>query len=272
MGKGAYACVDLISRKAKKIPVCVDGVSRQSKVGYACVDDVSRQFFSGSSSISSLEVGQSVFIDVDGLDRYNNNEFMIIHKGLPSSAYDSSCDGIWVLAKYMEQHHYLWSTGATYNLNYSNSAIHKYLNSNVLSKFDTNIQSIIKEVKIPSAGSNLSTKLFLLSYDEVMGKPPYYSQTSEGVILDYFNGASAEDRKCRRSASNSSANSWWLRTQYPLNTSGAYYITNAGNSNWTSKGGSDPSEIPAIALNNECRFAMILSHDTLIDENFNVIA
>ena len=265
MAKGVYGCIYGVSRNVKQIPLCIDGVSRSTKEGWGCIDGVSRQFF-GGSALSDLEVGQSVFMDVNGLDYYNNNEFMIIHKGRPSTAYDNSCDGIWVMTKYVEQNRCLWSTTSSYGLQYANSAIHQYLNSDVLSKFNSNIQGIIKEVKIPSFGTNLSTKLFLLSYDEVMGAPPYSSQTSEGLILDYFNGASAEDRKCRRSASNSSANHWWLRTQYPLNTSGAYYINSAGNSAWENKKGEN------MGNNIDCRFAMILPYDTRIDGNFNIIA
>ncbi len=261
MAKGVYTCIDSVSRNVKKIPVCIDGVSRNTKEGWACVDGVSRQFFSGST-ISDLAVGDSVFMNFSGLGNYTNNEFMIIHKGLPSTAYDSSCDGIWIIAKYMDQLSCKWTT--TFGSDsYYNSTVHQYLNNDVLSKFDSTMQNIIKSVLIPTRSGAVSTKLFLLSYDEVMGEPPYSSQTSEGAILDYFNGASAEDRKCWQKKQSSAGNYWWLRTQYPLNSSGAYCIDSAGNSTWGMK---------TSATNTHPRFAMVLPHDTRLDENFNIIA
>lgn len=268
MAKGVYACVNGVSRNVKQIPLCVNGVSRNTKEGYACVDGVSRQFFSSGYTLSDLAVGDSVFMDFSGLGSYNNNEFMIVHKGLPSTAYDSSCDGIWVMAKYMEQLPTRWSTTSS-SVSYGGSSIHQYLNNEVLSKFDSTMQNIIKEVTIPSRLCTVSTKLFLLSYDEVVGKQPYDDNLIEGAILDYFNGASAEDRKCLPSSSDTGkyGKYWWLRTQYPLGTSDAYCIDSAGNYTWAKKTGGT-----TLSNNIQPRFAMILPHDTRLDENFNIIA
>lgn len=260
MAKSVYACIDNVSRNIKQIPVCVDGVSRNTKEGWTYIDGVSRQFF-GGSTISDLEVGQSVFMNVNGLIR--GNEYMIIHKGLPSSAYDSSCDGIWVLRKYTYENYY-WSqnnTGAAYK----DSTIHQYLNSTVLSKFSTDIQNIIKQVQIPSITYNsntVSAKLFLLSYTEVFGGNVPGLNQPEGAILDYFNGATAEDRRGWTSETKQSANAWWLRNQYNLNSSGAFLVNSSGTAYWAMKN----------SVNGHYRFAMILPHDTRIDENFNIIA
>ena len=57
------------------------------------------------------------------------------------------------------------------NNDYGNSDIHAYLNNEFFSLFDTNIQSAIKQVKIPyfnssevkNGANGLSTKVFLLS-------------------------------------------------------------------------------------------------------------
>lgn len=188
---------------------------------------------------------------------------MIIHKGLPSSIYDSSCDGIWVIYKYPYEN-YHWSSYTSRN--YVNSEINQYLNSSILGKFSSEIQNLIKQVTIPcKQGGNASAKLFLLSYTEVMGSTNTYAY-QEGVILDYFNGATAEDRRGWTDADKDSANAWWLRTQHSASTtaSGTYSwsINNAGNTGVIYK-----------TDNSGCmRFAMILPHDTRIDENFNVIA
>ena len=42
-----------------------------------------------------LDIGSSVFLNVDGVPV----EFLVVHQGLPSSIYDTSCDGTWFLMK-----------------------------------------------------------------------------------------------------------------------------------------------------------------------------
>lgn len=259
MAKGVYGCIDGVSRKVTKIPLCVDGVSRNTKVGYACVDGVSRKFF-GGSTVSDFDVGQSVYMNVKGV----STEFMIVHKGLPSSAYDSSCDGVWLLMKDIYEKR---EFGTTHD--YANSTIHSYLNNTLLTKFDSGIQGIIKQVKIPyrpgkgesttiSTGANgLSTKMFLLSYTEV-GCSGDTKAVNEGYKLDYFSNAS---NATRIAYYQGAATSWWTRSPH---TSGQYfvsYILNTG-----------------APMNYACdsswgvRPAIILPHDIQVDSNFNIIA
>lgn len=266
MAIGVKACVDGVSRNVKQIPLCVDLVSRNTKEGWACVDGVSRKFFGGAG----LSIGQSVFLNLSG----NRYEFIVVHKGLPSSVYDSSCDGIWLLKK-STYGTYAWDTGRT--TYYQDSDIHEFLNSDTLGKFDSDIQNIIKQVKIPHYGlipngdgssspgfcngaNGLSTKVFLLSYTEVMGTSHTYAK-EEGAVLDYFNGASAADRIAYYQDGATSANQWWLRSYYTLSTSQAWTITTTGTADYYSK-----SSTRAL------RPAIILPHDIQVDSDFNIIA
>ena len=45
--------------------------------------------------LGSKAVGSIVKIGVNGSMR----EFIVVHQGLPSSMYDASCDGVWVLMR-----------------------------------------------------------------------------------------------------------------------------------------------------------------------------
>lgn len=236
MAKGVFACIDGVSRNVKQIPLCIDGVSRNTKEGWACVDGVSRQFFGGG-----IEVGQSVFLKLNGFRK----EFIIVHKGLPSSAYDASCDGIWIVNKegYGTQR---WDSGGY--MSYKNSTIHNFLNNDRFFLLESSVQNIVKQVKIPIASGQLSTKLFLLSYTEVFGNTNSDVNT-EGAMLDYFKEVSAP-----------LSGTWWLRTEHSQMNC-AWQVDGSGNSNYSVK-----------SNQTSLRFAMILPHDTQFDSNFNIIA
>ena len=48
-----------------------------------------------NKAISTLAVGSSVYLNVGGVRK----EFLVVHQGKPSSLYDSSCNGTWLLMK-----------------------------------------------------------------------------------------------------------------------------------------------------------------------------
>ena len=87
-------------------------------------------------------MGNTVKIAVNGTLR----DFLIVHQGLPSYIYDNSCNGTWLLMKYIYENR-VWHSG---NINtYENSDIHTYLNNTFLNLFESNIRNAIKQVKIP---------------------------------------------------------------------------------------------------------------------------
>lgn len=169
--------------------------------------------------LSEFSVGESVYLNVNGVSK----EFLIIHKGLPSSLYDSSCNGIWLLMKDVYENRAWDSTDSVYN----NSDIHAYLNGTFLGLFDSDIRSSIKQVKIPyvykasytttaddvySGASGMSTKIFLLSAYEIGWTNSMDSSIpKDGACLSYFSGTSVTDSK-RIAYLNKAATIWSLRS------------------------------------------------------------
>ena len=156
--------------------------------------------------LSTKAVGSIVKIKVNGAAK----DFIIVHQGLPSSAYDASCNGVWVVMKDI----YTTSTFGNNN-SYKDSGIHTYLNGTFYNLIDSKIRAAIKQVKIPytnsgiqSGANGLSTKVFLLSGTEVGFSNVSYMNT-EGTKLAYFDSASK-----RIAYNGSSAAIWWLRSPY----------------------------------------------------------
>lgn len=215
-----YSAVNGIYRKVSKKYDSVDGVYRKVKKAYDPVDGVYRQYFSGATPISTLAVGDSVWLNVNGVQ----TEFLVVHQGNPDSAlYDASCDGTWLLMKNLHTNRN-WDTT---NNDYENSDIHSYLNTTFHNHLDSVAQSAIKQVKIPYNKGNgwygsvkklldgLSTKIFLLSGYEVgatTDTTDFSLMPADGTCLDYFSGTAATDSK--RIAYNSFGNTaaWYLRT------------------------------------------------------------
>lgn len=158
--------------------------------------------------LSTKAVGSIVKIKVNGAAR----DFIIVHQGLPSSAYDASCNGVWVVMKDI----YTTMKWDGSNNDYLNSDMTAYLNGTFISLIDADIRNAIKQVKIPytnysnnnvMSGSNgLSCKVFLLSGTEVGFSGVSYMNT-EGAKLSYFDSASK-----RVAYNGSSAAAWWLRS------------------------------------------------------------
>ena len=158
--------------------------------------------------LSTKAVGSIVKIKVNGAAK----DFIIVHQGLPSSAYDASCNGVWVAMKDI----YTTMKWDGSNNDYLNSDMTAYLNGTFISLIDADIRNAIKQVKIPytnysnnnvMSGSNgLSCKVFLLSGTEVGFSGVSYMNT-EGAKLSYFDSASK-----RVAYNGSSAAVWWLRS------------------------------------------------------------
>lgn len=208
--------------------------------------------------IGDLAVGSSVYLKRAGV----SVEFLVVHQGLPSSMYDSSCNGTWLLMKNILTKK-AWD--GTDN-NYAASDIKTFLDSEYIYY---NVNSSIKQVKIPyvngtgsggsvaSGSSGLSARLFLLSVYEAgwaVSDIPV-----DGACLDYFNGCSTTDSK-RIGYYNGTATEWWLRTPTNMLNLVCYVKADGGNFMNPFK------NVYGV------RPALILPSDMKIDENFNVIA
>ena len=170
--------------------------------------------------LSTKAVGSIVKIKVNGAAK----DFIIVHQGLPSSAYDASCNGVWVVMKDI----YTTMKWDGSNNDYLNSDMTAYLNGTFISLIDADIRNAIKQVKIPytnysnnnvMSGSNgLSCKVFLLSGTEVGFSGVSYMNT-EGAKLSYFDSASK-----RVAYNGSSAAVWWLRSPYTSYGNSVWYV------------------------------------------------
>lgn len=174
--------------------------------------------------LSTKAVGSIVKIKVNGAAK----DFIIVHQGLPSSAYDASCNGVWVVMKDI----YTTMKWDGSNNDYLNSDMTAYLNGTFISLIDADIRNAIKQVKIPytnysnnnvMSGSNgLSCKVFLLSGTEVGFSSVSYMNT-EGAKLSYFDSASK-----RVAYNGSSAAEWWLRSPYTNYSDRVWYVKSDG--------------------------------------------
>lgn len=177
--------------------------------------------------LDAKAVGSIVKIKVNGAAK----DFIIVHQGLPSSAYDASCNGVWVVMKDI----YTTMKWDGSNNDYLNSDMTAYLNGTFISLIDADIRNAIKQVKIPytnysnnnvMSGSNgLSCKVFLLSGTEVGFSGVSYMNT-EGAKLSYFDSASK-----RVAYNGSSAAIWWLRSPLTSNGNYVWYVSTDGSSN-----------------------------------------
>ncbi len=184
-------------------------------------------------TLSSKAIGSTIKLKVNGSAR----NFIVVHQGKPSSVYDDSCNGTWLLMQDIYENR-AWHSSNTND--YANSTIHSYLNSTFLNLFESNIKNAIKQVKLPyrkgsgtsttvTSGSNgLSAKIFLLSATETSFDFSYMP-SGEGAELAYFKGCADNSSDSKRVAYlNGSAASWWLRSPYCYSFSYALYVYSNG--------------------------------------------
>lgn len=188
-------------------------------------------------TLSSKAIGSTIKLKVNG----SAKDFIVVHQGKPSSVYDDSCNGTWLLMKDIYENR-AWHSSNTND--YANSTIHSYLNSTFLNLFESNIKNAIKQVKLPyrkgsgtsttvTSGSNgLSAKIFLLSATETSFSFSYMP-SGEGAELAYFKGCADNSSDSKRVAKlNGSATGWWLRSPYCGSFLSALYVNSNGDWNY----------------------------------------
>lgn len=218
-------------------------------------------------TLSSKAIGSTIKLKVNG----STKDFIVVHQGKPSSVYDDSCNGTWLLMKDIYENRQ-WHSSNTND--YANSTIHSYLNSTFLNLFESNIKNAIKQVKLPyrkgsgtsttvTSGSNgLSAKIFLLSATETSFS--FSSMPSgEGAELAYFKGCADNSSDSKRVAYlNGSATYWWLRSPDCNNFRLALYVSSNGD--WYGSGCSVSYGIrPALILPS----TLLVSDDGTVSTN-----
>lgn len=218
-------------------------------------------------TLSSKAIGSTIKLKVNG----SAKDFIVVHQGKPSSVYDDSCNGTWLLMKDIYENRQ-WHNSNTND--YANSTIHSYLNSTFLNLFESNIKNAIKQVKLPyrkgsgtsttvTSGSNgLSAKIFLLSATETSFS--FSSMPSgEGAELAYFKGCADNSSDSKRVAYlNGSATYWWLRSPFCSYSYSALYVNSNGG--WLGSICSNSSGIrPALILPS----TLLVSDDGTVSTN-----
>ena len=208
--------------------------------------------------MSDLEIGSSIKLHLNGTPW----DWLVVNQGLPSSIYDASCDGTWLLLKDVYENRQRNSSSVN---KLERSTIHSYLNGDFLNLFDRNIKGAIKQVKIPyrsnggkgtdlSGANGLPVNCFLLSVretDAVANLMP-----NDGAALEYFVGATDSNRIAKY---NGSANAWWARSPRTGGTSAVWFISTTGHA---ASGGNATQIVgsrPAIILPSD----MIVTADML---------
>lgn len=205
------------------------------------------------TQISTLSVGSSVFMNVSEVRK----EFIVVHQGLPSSVYDSSCDGTWLMMKHA------WNTGEKFDAvshDYADSNLHFLMDSIFYGYLDSGVKSAVKQVELPCHYGTLTARVFSLSYTEVGFSGDSYAPV-EGAVLSYFNGVPDDVRIARYNGN--SVVEWWLRSPriFTVRGTSTWAVYHDGTATYSS-----------CTKTRSTRPAFILRSDTLIDENFNVIA
>ena len=218
-------------------------------------------------TLSSKAIGSTIKLKVNGSAR----NFIVVHQGKPSSVYDDSCNGTWLLMQDIYENR-AWHSSNTND--YANSTIHSYLNSTFLNLFESNIKNAIKQVKLPyrkgsgtsttvTSGSNgLSAKIFLLSATETSFN--FSTMPSgEGAELAYFKGCADNSSDSKRVAYlNGSATGWWLRSPGCGSFSSALGV--GSNGDWNYNGCSSSYGIrPALILPS----TLLVSDDGTVSTN-----
>ena len=190
-----------------------------------------------SVALGTKSVGSIVKLKENGAVNY-----IVVHQGRPSSSYDTSCDGTWLLRQDIAENR-VWDSGNSNVL--ESSDIQSYLNGTWINRYDTDIRNAIKQVKIPyrqnggSSGTDrngangLSCKIFLLSGREVgftNNESSYFP--NDGSKLDYFISGNTSSAQQRRVANlNGSATDWWLRSPSTDGTDYVWYVYSNGSYN-----------------------------------------
>ena len=222
-----------------------------------------------SVALSSKAVGSIVKIKVNGTLR----DFIVVQQGKPSSIYDESCNGTWLLMKDLYESRQWHSSNVN---DYANSTIHKWLNNEFLNLIDANIRAQIRQAKIPyrpgsgtsmsvnSGANGLSAKIFLLSNIEVGGQTDWSYMPHDGARLAYFEygtGTSANNK--RLAYLNGSAAYWWLRSPFTSNSRGAWHVSSNGNSSYAGNCSNSYGIRPALILPS----SLLVSDDGSVSTN-----
>lgn len=221
-----------------------------------------------ASRLGNVAVGTILHLKENGVYQ----DYLVVNQGLPSSMYDASCNGAWLLRKDILEKR-IWDAGDSNVI--ENSDIQAWMNSTMLGMYEPEIQSLIIQAKIPyrqnggsggtdrTGANGLSCKIFLLSCYEIgfsNGTQP--NLPVDGSKLAYFESGDGMSATSKRKATlDGMVYRWWLRSQTITSTTSAFFVDYEG-----------LLSINRTSVSYGVRTAMIMSSDTLVDESNNILA
>ena len=218
-----------------------------------------------ATTLGNMAVGSTVKIKENGVAQ----EYLIVHQGIPTGtvAYDSSCNGTWLLRKNADFSMVQYDIYASI-ISYETSTAHNWLNTTFLSMLDQSIQASIKQVKIPylkngytgtvySGETGLPCKIFYLSAREIGSTQGENFSPIDGNILSYFSFDGNSDAWLKRRAGN--ALPWITRSLSNMYSDRAWVVESYG-------------ELTALMFSTyyNCRPAMVFPVETQVDDSGNV--
>ena len=212
-----------------------------------------RQKAEATVALSTLAVGSTIKIIESGAAA----DYLVVHQGRPSTVYDSSCIGTWVMRVDCPVLRMINSANEGI---YAGGVVDTYLEGEFYNSLDVAAQSAIKQVKVPyvdgngktgalkTGSSGLLRRVFVASGKELRLE----SQASNrmynvGAMLSYFHSHSSDAARianwngaptqywCRDPAKEYTTNMWMVGTNGRL--------AEAGASNWK-------AVRPVMVLNN----------------------
>ena len=212
-----------------------------------------------AQKLGNVPVGTILHMKENGVYQ----DYLVVHQGLPSSMYDASCNGTWLLRKAT------YSTGVMtsgISLSWEETPEYRFLTSDFIEFFEQNILDLVNEAKITANSGTSVCKFFHLSASElnisgqlsttINSKLYTVSVPTEGSKLSYFSGNNTRkaDKKYNSRTVFNSSYADLRYVQIAILTTGAATIID------TSDGAS-------------CvRPAMIMQFDTIVDDDNNILA
>ena len=206
--------------------------------------------------LSNVPVGSIIKINENGVPI----NYLVVHQGIPSSLYDASCNGTWVL----RQDIYKKEQWAANNSNTLPGADIFNMMADMLTLYDSFVQNAIKNIKLPycvsgtnntieSGANGLPCQFFPLSAYEVGWsiEDTVYIPI-DGAKLSYFDkGGSTTANKKRVANFNGSPDFWWTRSQNINNSLAGVWLVLSNGARSQYSASSNYGLRPAFVLSND---------------------
>lgn len=220
-----YCGIGGVRKEIKNLYTGVGGVRKDITEMWAGNAGVKKQIFSSVKLLGDMSVGSEVTLTESGSPEL----YIVVNQGLPSSNYDSSCDGTWLLRKFIYEQR-PWNTSSLV-FGYNTSTIDEYLQATFVERFSTyaiNNLFMLPQIPVDTFRGQLKYKarVFLLSMSE-LDESGKNSIPQEGSALQYFIDSSSR-KKIAYLNGTAKPTHWWSRSRYRNNKSSACGINASG--------------------------------------------